>query len=69
MNVKAEQAARAYPEHNCFMWSVQRYYSNRLATYAKCGICGLITGFRWRSRWHRLRSLFTDAPLWSDHEI
>jgi hypothetical protein len=59
----SEQQAATYPKHNCFAWNVQHYHSRPDCVYSCCGICGRITGFRWRKMWHRIRSLFTDKQI------
>ena len=57
------QASRAHAEHDCHAWNIQHYYSSPSYQMAQCGVCGQVTGFRWRSWWMRVRSLFTDNPM------
>ncbi len=57
------QSAKAYPEHDCFAWQSKHYNLTPNYTSATCGVCGKILGFKWRSKWQRVRSLFTDEPI------
>lgn len=54
-----ERAAQL-PEHDCFSWNLQVYVSRKNYTASECALCKSITGFRWRSWWRRVASLFTD---------
>jgi predicted deacetylase len=60
--VVQNQATKAYAEHDCRAWNLQHYYSSPDYQMAQCGVCHRVTGFRWRSWWMRIRSLFTDQP-------
>jgi predicted deacetylase len=58
----SNEACAAWPEHDCYAWNVQHYHSSPTYQMATCGVCNRVTGFRWRSWWMRLRSLFTGNP-------
>lgn len=51
---------QAYPEHDCYLWNRQQYRLTPEYVARTCGTCGRITGFKWRSVWRRILSLFTD---------
>ena len=56
-----------YPEHLCTAWNTTHYLSAPEYTASQCGICGRITGFRWR-RWHmRLFGLFSSQAISRNH--
>lgn len=55
--------AAAYPNHDCYQWNHQHYLIRPEYVARQCGTCEAITGFRWRSKWRRILSLFTsDLP-------
>lgn len=58
-----DEATASYIPHDCHAWNIQHYYSSPDYHMAQCGICHHVTGFRWRSWWMRIRSLFTDEPI------
>jgi hypothetical protein len=57
------ECAATYPEHSCYWWNCTHYVSAPEYTASQCGVCGKITGFKWRKKRKRLVSLFTSAPL------
>ena len=58
-----EQPAKTWPEHSCYEWNRQHYHMTPEYTSSECGTCGHITGFKWRSPWRRIVSLFTSNPI------
>jgi len=55
------QAAQVAP-HDCFAWQRRHYLSTADYHATMCGSCDRIIGFRWKSKWQRIRSLFTSEP-------
>lgn len=51
--------ASTYPQHDCFARNQQHYLLTPDYHATECGMCGRITGFRWRRLSLRIRSLFT----------
>jgi hypothetical protein len=47
------------PEHDCYLWNHQITHCTPEYVSNECGMCGKITGFRWRKWSKRIRSLFT----------
>lgn len=58
-----QQAAQAYPPHDCLAWNVQHYVSNAGYRMTVCGVCNRVNGFRWNSWPDRIRGLFTSVPV------
>jgi hypothetical protein len=57
----APQAA-THPKHCCYAWNLQHFVSTPEYLSSECGVCGRITGFKWRKIWRRLLSLLTSEP-------
>ena len=60
MHNAANKQAYTYPEHDCFGFQRRHYVLTRGYTAETCGTSNRIIGFRWRSIWARIRSLWTD---------
>ena len=58
----ADQQACTYLPHDCYAWNAQVYCCSPTYQMSECRVCKRVTGFRWRSWWLRIRSLFTSEP-------
>ena len=47
------------PKHNCNDFVSESWCNqSKHSTYTKCGLCGKITGYHYKSFWKRLKALF-----------
>lgn len=53
---------QTYLPHNCHAWNTIHYCSQPDARYEKCGYCGQILYFRYRSTWKQILSVFGIRP-------
>lgn len=54
---KVGQASTYHP-HECDSWQTLHYCNQKELNYQKCGYCGHIVRFRYKSFWRRLKSVF-----------